>query len=127
MTAAPSSASLLVSGTPRDVKRVRTWLSWLNREVLRPPVTLSVHVYSVRMEREADCGFGLAALVKELFVTSAELAVSPESVAIVRPSAAVGDRLAATVRALSREGTVSRVPSADIPSLNGNRQTVKDS
>ena len=118
VTAAPSSASLLVSGTPRDVDRVRTWLSWLNREVLRP-VTLSVHVYSVRMEREADYGFGLAALVKELFGTSAELAVTPESVAIVRPSAAVGDTLAATVRALSRAGTVSRVLSADIPSLNG--------
>ena len=118
VTAAPSSASLLVSGTPRDVDRVRGWLAWLNREVLRP-VTLSVHVYAVRMEREADYGFGLAALVKELFGTSAELAVSPESVAIVRPSAAVGDTLAATVRALSRAGTVSRVLSADIPSLNG--------
>ena len=118
VTAAPSSASLLVSGTPRDVDRVREWLTWLNREVLRP-VTLSVHVYAVRMEREADYGFGLAALVKELFGTSAELAVSPDSVAIVRPSAAVGDTLAATVRALSRAGTVSRVLSADIPSLNG--------
>ena len=118
VTAAPSSASLLVSGTPRDVDRVRGWLAWLNREVLRP-VTLSVHVYAVRMEREADYGFGLAALVKELFGTSAELAVTPESVAIVRPSAAVGDTLAATVSALSRAGTVSRVLSADIPSLNG--------
>jgi len=118
VTAAPSSASLLVSGTPRDVDRVRAWLGWLNREVLRP-VTLSVHVYAVRMERGADYGFGLAALVKELFGTAAELAVTPESVAIVRPSAAVGDTLAATVRALSRAGTVSRVLSADIPSLNG--------
>ena len=118
VTAAPSSASLLVGGRPRDVDRVRAWLSWLNREVLRP-VTLSVHVYTVRMEREADYGFGLAGLVKELFGTSAELAVTPESVAIVRPSAAVGDTLAATVRALSRAGTVSRVLSADIPSLNG--------
>ena len=118
VTAAPSSASLLVSGTPRDVDRVRAWLAWLNREVLRP-VTLSVHVYAVRMERGAEYGFGLAALVKELFGTSAELAVTPESVAIVRPSAAVADTLAATVSALSRAGTVSRVLSADIPSLNG--------
>ena len=118
VTAARSSASLLVSGTPRDVERVRRFLDHLNREVLRP-VTLSVHVYAVRMEREAEYGFGLAALVKELFGTSAELAVSPESVAIVRPAAAAGDTLAATVRALSRAGTVSRVLSADIPSLNG--------
>ena len=44
--AAPSIASLLVSGPPRDIRRVRAYLAWLNREVLRP-VTLSVHVYSV--------------------------------------------------------------------------------
>ena len=118
VTAAPTSASVLVSGTPGDIGRVRAWLAWLNREVLRP-VTLSVHVYSVTRERGADYGIGLAAAVKELFGTSAELVVSPESVAVVRPSAAVGDTLAATVSALSRTGAVSRVLSADIPSLNG--------
>ena len=118
VTAAPSSASLLVKGTPRDVERVRAFLSWLNREVLRP-VTLSVHVYSVRREREADYGLGVAAAVAEIFGTSAELAVSPESVAVIRPTQAVGDTLAATVRALRRTGTATRVLSADIPSLNG--------
>ena len=118
VTAAPSSASLLVTGTPGDIERVRTWLVWLNREVLRP-VTLSVHVYAVQMEREADYGIGLAATVAELFGTQAELSVGPESVAVVRPSEALGDTLAATVRALSRAGSVSRVLSADIPSLNG--------
>ena len=118
VAAAPSSASLLVVGTPGDVARVRAFLSHLNREVLRP-VTLSVHVYSVSREREADYGIGLAATVAELFGSSAGLALSPESVAVVRPSASVGDTLSATVRALSRTGTVSRVLSADIPSLNG--------
>ena len=39
--------------------------------------------------------------------------------AVVKPSLAVADTLAATVRALSRAGAVSRVLSADIPSLNG--------
>ena len=118
VTAAPSSASLLVTGTPRDVDSVRGFLRYLNREVLRP-VTLSVHVYTVRREREAEYGVGLAALVGELFGASAQLAVSPGSVAVVRPTEAVGDTLSATVRALSRAGTVSRVLSADIPSLNG--------
>ena len=118
VTAAPSSASLLVSGTPRDVARVRGFLAWLNREVLRP-VTLSVHVYSVRREREADYGIGIAAAVAEIFGTSAQLAVSPESLAVIRPAQAVGDTLAATVRALRRTGTATRVLSADIPSLNG--------
>ena len=118
VTAAPSSASLLVTGTPRDLGRVRAFLSWLNREVLRP-VTLSVHVYSVRREREADYGIGIAAAITELFGTSAQLAVSPESVAVIKPAQAVGDTLAATVRALRRTGTATRVLSADIPSLNG--------
>ena len=118
VAAAPSSASLLVSGRPGDVARVRAWLSWLNREVLRP-VTLSVHVYSVTREEEADYGVGIAAAVAELFGTSAELAIGPDSVAVIRPSAALGDTLAATVRALSRAGAVSRMLSADIPSLNG--------
>ena len=90
VTAAPTIASVLVSGTPGDIGRVRAWLGWLNREVLRP-VTLSVHVYSVTRERGADCGIGLAAAVKELFGTSAELVVSPESVAVMRPSEAVGN------------------------------------
>ena len=118
VTAAPSSASLLVTGTPRDIARVRAFLSWLNREVLRP-VTVSVHVYSVRREREADYGIGIAAAVAELFGTSAGLAVSPESIAVIKPSEAVRDTLAATVRALRRTGTATRVLSADIPSLNG--------
>ena len=118
LAASPSSASLLVTGTPGDIARVRRYLAWLNREVLRP-VTLSVHVYTVRMEREADYGIGIAAAVAELFGSSAQLAVTSDSVAIVKPSAAVDDTLSATVRALSRRGSVSRVLSADIPSLNG--------
>ncbi|MDE0407756.1 MAG: hypothetical protein OXN81_07830 [Alphaproteobacteria bacterium] len=118
VAAAPSSASLLVSGRPGDIGRVRAWLAWLNREVLRP-VTLSVHVYSVTREEEADYGVGIAAAVSELFGTSAELAIGPDSVAVIKPSAALGDTLAATVRALSRAGAVSRMLSADIPSLNG--------
>ena len=37
------------------------------------------------------------------------MAASPESVALIRPTLAVGDTLEATVRALSRTGAVSRV------------------
>ena len=73
---------------------MRGFLGWLNREVLRP-VTLSVHGYAVRMEREASYGAGLAALVKEILGTSGEVAVSPEAVAIVRHTSAVGDTLSA--------------------------------
>ena len=55
------STKFYFQGTSRDVERVRGFLGWLNREVLRP-VTLSVHGYAVRMEREAGYGFGLAAV-----------------------------------------------------------------
>ena len=115
---APSSASLLVSGLPRDIARVRAFLAWLNREVLRP-VTLSVHVYSVTVEREADYSLGLAASIARLFGTAAQLTVAPEGVALIRPTAGGGNTLSATVNALARAGAVSRVLSADIPSLNG--------
>ena len=115
---APTSASLLVSGLPRDIERVRAFLSYLNREVLRP-VTLSVHVYSVTVEREADYSLGLAASIARLFGTAAQLTLAPESMALIRPTAGGGDTLSATVNALARAGAVSRVLSADIPSLNG--------
>ena len=115
VTVSPASAAVTVSGAPRDVRKVRRFLAYLNREVLRP-VTLSVHLYSVRFERETDHGVDLS--VSELLGSSVGLAVAGDTVSLIRPSGAV-DALAATVRALSRAGTVSRVLSADIPSLNG--------
>ncbi len=115
---APSSASVMVTGSPRDVGRVRNFLGYLNREVLRP-VTLSVHVYSVRFEREAGYDLGLSFAVSKLFGSSLGLAVSGGTVAVVKPDVAKGDTLSAAVEALSRAGTVSRVLSADVPSLNG--------
>ena len=115
VTVSPASAAVTVSGAPRDVRRVRGFLAYLNREVLRP-VTLSVHLYSVRFERETDHGVDLS--VSELLGSSVGLAVAGDTVSLIRPSGAE-DALAATVRALSRAGTVSRVLSADIPSLNG--------
>ena len=118
VTVSPASASVTVSGAPADVRRVRGYLAWLNREVLRP-VTLSVHLYAVRFERESDHGVDLS--LSEMLDSSVGLAVAGDTVSVVRPSDAVsaGDTLAAAVRALSRAGTVSRVLSADIPSLNG--------
>ena len=115
VTVSPASAAVTVSGAARDVRKVRGFLAYLNREVLRP-VTLSVHLYSVRFERETDHGVDLS--VSELLGSSVGLTVAGDTVSLIRPSGAE-DALAATVRALSRAGTVSRVLSADIPSLNG--------
>ena len=121
VTVSPASASVTVSGAPADVRKVRGYLAWLNREVLRP-VTLSVHLYAVRFERESDHGVDVS--LSETLGSSVGVSVAGDTVSVIRPSdtgGAVGavDTLAAAVRALSRAGTVSRVLSADIPSLNG--------
>ena len=121
LSVAPSSASVTVSGVPRDIARVRAFLGYLNREVLRP-VTLSVHVYSVRVEREADYDLGLSFSVARLLGTALRFSVAANTVALIKPGSGEpggDDTLSATVRALNRAGTVSRVLSADIPSLNG--------
>ena len=115
LSKAAETQRMTVSGAPGDVRKVRGFLAWLNREVLRP-VTLSVHLYSVRFERETDHGVDLS--VSELLGSSVGFAVAGDTVSVIRPSGAE-DALAATVRALSRAGTVSRVLSVDIPSLNG--------
>ena len=121
VSVSPASASVTVSGAPADVRKVRGYLAWLNREVLRP-VTLSVHLYAVRFERESDHGVDVS--LSETLGSSVGLSVAGDTVSVIRPGdtgGAVGavDTLAAAVRALSRAGTVSRVLSADIPSLNG--------
>ena len=120
LSVAPSSASVTVSGTPRDIARARAFLGYLNREVLRP-VTLSVHVYSVRVEREADYDLGLSFSIARLLGETLRVSVGSNAVALIKPSPGgeSGDTLSATVRALSSAGAVSRVLSADIPSLNG--------
>ena len=121
LSVAPSSASVTVTGVPRDIARARAFLGYLNREVLRP-VTLSVHVYSVRVEREADYDLGLSFSIARLLGKALSVSVAANTVALIKPGSGGGevdDTLSATVRALNRAGTVSRVLSADIPSLNG--------
>ena len=120
LSVAPSSASVTVSGTPRDIARARAYLGYLNREVLRP-VTLSVHVYSVRVEREADYDLGLSFSIARLLGEALRVSVGSNAVALIKPSPGgeSGDTLSATVKALNSAGVVSRVLSADIPSLNG--------
>ena len=120
VSVASSSASVMVRGRPGDVARVRAFLDYLNREVLRP-VTLSVHVYSVTFEREADFDLGLSFLLERLWHSSLQLSIARDTLSLIRPEVVAdgADTLDATVRALNRVGTVSRVLSADVPSLNG--------
>ena len=53
----PVSSTVMVRGSPRDIGHVREFLEYLNRHVLRP-VTLSVHVYSVEIDSQADYDLG---------------------------------------------------------------------
>ena len=65
--------------------RARAYLGYLNREVLRP-VTLSVHVYSVRVEREADYDLGLSFSIARLLGEALRVSVGANAVALIKPS-----------------------------------------
>ena len=121
LTVSESSGTVVVAGVPGDVARVRAYLAHLNQEVLRP-VTVSVHVYAVRMNRGAQynlgLGFEIGRLLGEMVGVNAVSTDGSGSVSIVRPSTVEDDTFRATVGALSGSGRVSRVLSADVPSLN---------
>ena len=117
LTVSESSGAVVVAGVPGDVARVRAYLAHLNQEVLRP-VTVSVHVYVVRVDRDAGYNLGLGFEIGRLLGEAVGLIAEGGAVSIVRPSAVQDDTLVATVQALSRSGRVSRVLSADVPSLN---------
>ncbi len=116
---APSSASVLARGRPAQIARVRAFLAYLNREVLRP-VTLSVHVYTVTRSRESSLDLSLTATVSRILGSAFDLRVAAEgALSLIRPAAGGPSTLNATIQALDKAGTASRVLSADIPSLNG--------
>ena len=99
---------MLVSGLPVDVARVGSYLGYLNREVLRP-VTLSVHVYSVRRESGADYELGLSAVIERLLGSPLQVVAGVDSVAVIKPGLVGEDTFAATVDAMNQAGTASRV------------------
>ena len=117
----PSSASVTVDGAPADVARVRGYLDHLNREVLRP-VAVSVDVFLVKFDRETDYTLGIDGLLARIAGENVEIQVTGAGVALVAGSdgtSGSGSSLDAAVAALSRAGSVSRVLSADVPSMNG--------
>ena len=116
VAAAPATASVVVSGLPRDIDRARAYLDWLNRTVLRP-VTLTVDVYQVRFHDQASFDLGIEGTFKRIFGSGAGFEAGANLAGIVRPGPAT-DSLAATVGALHQAGTVARVLSATVPSLN---------
>ena len=114
----PSSATVTVTGSPETVERVRGYLGHLNRNILRP-ITLSAHLYALRLDRGADLELGLGGIIPEIFGSNLQVNLDGGTVSIVTPTVAAHSSLNATVTALRSVGTTTRILSADIPSLNG--------
>ncbi len=113
-----ASATVTATGLPRAVERVRAYLEHVNRHVLRP-VTLSVHLYSVRFDKGSDYEVGLTGILPEAFGSNFAVGVDGGTISVVRPTSVGASSLRATVSALRKVGTASRVLSVDVPTLNG--------
>ena len=113
-----SAATVTVSGCPGAIARVKGYLDHLNREVLRP-IVLSVHLYSVKFDRDSDFEVGLSGLLPKIFGSDFEVGIESGTISIVKPSSVGRSSLDATVSALNVFGSASRVTSVDIPTLNG--------
>ncbi|MYE58686.1 MAG: hypothetical protein F4X35_03755 [Alphaproteobacteria bacterium] len=113
-----AAATVTATGLPRAVERVRAYLEHVNRHVLRP-VTLSVHLYSVRFDRGSDYEVGLTGILPEAFGSNFVVGVEGGSISVVKPTSVGTSTLRATVNALRKVGTASRVLSVDVPTLNG--------
>ena len=113
-----AAATVTATGLPRAVERVRAYLEHVNRHVLRP-VTLSVHLYSVRFDKGSDYEVGLSGLLPEAFGSNFEIGVEGGAISVVKPTTVGASSLNATVSALRKVGTASRMLSVDVPTLNG--------
>ena len=113
-----ASATVTAAGLPRAVERVRAYLEHVNGHVLRP-VTLSVHLYSVRFDKGSDYEVGLTGILPEAFGSNFVVGVDGGAISVVRPTSIGASSLRATVNALRKVGTASRVLSVDVPTLNG--------
>lgn len=116
VVAAPATGSIVVSGLPRDIDHARAYLEWLNRTALRP-VTLTVDVYQVRFRDQASFDIGIEGTLKRIFGNNTGFEAGANLAGIVRPGPGT-DSLAATIGALHQAGSVARVLSATVPSLN---------
>ncbi|MYE59688.1 MAG: hypothetical protein F4X35_09050 [Alphaproteobacteria bacterium] len=113
-----AAATVTATGLPRAVERVQAYLEHVNRHVLRP-VTLSVHLYSVRFDKGSDYEVGLTGILPEAFGSNFIVGVEGGSISVVKPTSVGASSLRATVNALRKVGTASRVLSVDVPTLNG--------
>ena len=116
VAASPAAAAVVVTGLPSDIDRARSYFAWLNRTVLRP-VTLTVDIYQVRFRDQSDFDIGVEGTLKRLFDGNVGLDLGSDFAGIVRPAPGT-DSLAATIGALHQAGSVARVLSATVPSLN---------
>ena len=116
----PSTGRVTVTGTPGAVKRVEQALLQLNRTILRP-VRLTFSMFRVEHNRQQSFDLGVAAVLRQVFGQALGVGLNNASGLVIRHPAHVTGRnsYSATVTALRRVGTVSRILSVDVPSLNG--------
>ena len=119
----PVQATVTVRGLPRDVARIREYLRYLNKTVLRP-IVVTVRVLSVVRDAAADFETDFSAALRSIGGGSLDLVFEggrgTRSVGVVRPGAEGAENsVDVTLRALRSLGTVTRVLSAGVPSLNG--------
>ena len=118
-----AQATVTVQGLPADIARVRSYLRYVNRTVLRP-IVVTVRVFSVVRDEGADFETDFSAALRSIAGGSFDLVLDggrgARSIGIVRPGEeGARNSLDVTVRALRSLGTVSRVLSAGVPALNG--------
>ena len=80
-------------------------------------MTLTVDVYSVKYSSSAMFEIGISGTLERVFGTSAGVALINDQISVVRPSPGI-DSLSAAVGAMQSAGTVSRMLTATVPSLN---------
>jgi len=120
----PATGTVIVRGLPADIAAVRHYLTHLNREVLRP-ITVTVRLLNVSRTRGANFETDIMASLNRVLDSRFNLDITGEvgdtTIRLVRPvtPAAPATSAEVAIQALRSLGTVSRVLTAGVPSLNG--------
>ncbi len=121
----PSTGRVRAIGTPGAVARVETALRELNRTTLRP-LALTFSMYRITHRNRRTFEVGVGGILRDLFngngFADIDVAIGGDTGLVVSsPAAGSGedDTFAAVLRALRDVGSVRRLLSVDVPSLNG--------
>ncbi len=115
-----STGRVAVTGTPGAVRRVEEALRELNRTTLRP-VRLTFSMFRVEHNNQQSFDLGISAVLRHLFGQDIGIGINAtDGLVIRRPGHVRGQNsYRAAVNALRQVGSVSRIMSVDVPTLNG--------